>query len=222
MPATITSPRQPDESQFMSRYLSLEPEPDLFPERTTESQILDAARRCMMQFGAAKLSMVDVARVAGVSRGSVYKYFPDRETLVNAVFELGFWAFSRDLDASMVETDPLEDQLIAGALVVREWNRGVWAVSGNGMLGQADFAWVVTWGSQPAMVQMIDILTPRIEDAKARGEVREDLDARLAAEWVARIMHSLSTNPTIGIDADNPEQLADFLRAFIVQGLAPS
>src|SRR5262245_38300508 len=49
-------------------------------------QIVKAARNCFVRYGTAKTSMADVARDAGVSRGTVYRYFADRAALAEAVF----------------------------------------------------------------------------------------------------------------------------------------
>lgn len=54
--------------------------------RETPDRILDAAERCMNRYGLG-VSMRDVATEAGLSRGSLYRYFGDRETLVAAVLE---------------------------------------------------------------------------------------------------------------------------------------
>lgn len=47
--------------------------------------ILRAAERCVERYGIRKTTMEDVAREAGISRPSVYRYFADRRELVLAV-----------------------------------------------------------------------------------------------------------------------------------------
>ena len=48
-------------------------------------RILDAARRLVLQSGMRKLSLTDVAAVAGVSRQSIYRYFLSKEELIDAL-----------------------------------------------------------------------------------------------------------------------------------------
>lgn len=48
-------------------------------------RILDAARRLVLQSGIRKLSLTEVATLAGVSRPTVYRYFPSKEDLVDAL-----------------------------------------------------------------------------------------------------------------------------------------
>jgi AcrR family transcriptional regulator len=48
----------------------------------TENAILDAAAQCVLAFGVRRTSLSDVARRAGVSRPTVYRYWPDLQALV--------------------------------------------------------------------------------------------------------------------------------------------
>ncbi len=55
----------------------------------TRERILDGAMQAIARHGLAKLGMSDVSASAGVSRGTLYRYFPSREELLNdlAAFE---------------------------------------------------------------------------------------------------------------------------------------
>lgn len=53
----------------------------------TPEQILDAAEDALRRFGPAKANVVDVARALGVSHGSVYRHFPSKAALRDAVTE---------------------------------------------------------------------------------------------------------------------------------------
>ncbi|RKR90521.1 TetR family transcriptional regulator [Micromonospora pisi] len=53
----------------------------------TSGQILEAAEDVLRRFGPAKTTVVDVARVLGVSHGSVYRHFPSKAALREAVAE---------------------------------------------------------------------------------------------------------------------------------------
>jgi AcrR family transcriptional regulator len=48
-------------------------------------RILDAARRLLLRSGARKLSLSDVATLAGVSRPTIYRYFASKEDLIDAL-----------------------------------------------------------------------------------------------------------------------------------------
>ena len=48
-------------------------------------RILEAARRLVLRTGARKLSLSDVATLAGVSRPTIYRYFASKEDLIDAL-----------------------------------------------------------------------------------------------------------------------------------------
>ena len=55
----------------------------------THQRILDAAIRCVQQFGIDKTNMNDIAREAGVTRPTVYNHFGNRDEVVQAALALG-------------------------------------------------------------------------------------------------------------------------------------
>ena len=57
------------------------------PEPLTQESILDAAEEVLRRFGPAKTTVVDVARALDVSHGSVYRHFPSKAALRDAVTE---------------------------------------------------------------------------------------------------------------------------------------
>ena len=79
-------------------------------------RLLQATYDCVARWGLAKTTIEDAAREAGVSRATVYRYFPGgRDELLSAVVG---WEFSRFFlrlyeevseDARMVVSEPLGD-----------------------------------------------------------------------------------------------------------------
>jgi AcrR family transcriptional regulator len=59
------------------------------PNPHTRARILDGASRAIAHHGLSKLGMSDVSAHAGVSRGTLYRYFPNRDELLRdlAAFE---------------------------------------------------------------------------------------------------------------------------------------
>lgn len=60
----------------------LRPGPD---RRDLSERILDAARQLVVQQGARRLSLSEVATLAGVSRPTIYRYFVSKEDLIDAL-----------------------------------------------------------------------------------------------------------------------------------------
>ena len=75
----------------------------------TAERILEAAEEVLRRHGPAKANVVDVARALGVSHGSVYRHFPSKQALREAVTKRWLEAFERDLE----DIDDLEAWLHA-------------------------------------------------------------------------------------------------------------
>ncbi|NUU20745.1 MAG: TetR family transcriptional regulator [Streptomycetaceae bacterium] len=79
----------------------------------TAEQILSAAEDVLRRYGPAKATVVDVARALGVSHGSVYRHFPSKAALRDAVTRRWLDRTSETL-AQVVATDsPAEQRLRA-------------------------------------------------------------------------------------------------------------
>jgi AcrR family transcriptional regulator len=56
-------------------------------ETLTPERILEAAEEVLRRYGLAKTTVVDVARALGVSHGSIYRHFPSKAALRDAIAE---------------------------------------------------------------------------------------------------------------------------------------
>jgi AcrR family transcriptional regulator len=68
-------------------------------ETLTAERILEVAEEVLRRYGPAKANVVDVARALGVSHGSVYRHFPSKAALREAVTERWLSEISRPLEA---------------------------------------------------------------------------------------------------------------------------
>ena len=64
-------------------------------------RILDAAQRLLFRTGARKLSLSDVATLAGVSRPTIYRYFASKEDLIDAMGKRERRRFATAMDKAM-------------------------------------------------------------------------------------------------------------------------
>jgi AcrR family transcriptional regulator len=74
-------------------------------------RVLDAADELLGDEGADAFTTSRIAEAAGVAVGTVYHYFPDKETIVEAL-AVRYWSDFEDLVAAVAETDervPLAD-----------------------------------------------------------------------------------------------------------------
>jgi AcrR family transcriptional regulator len=92
-------------------------EPSPLAIRTeTAHRILEAAFRCVADLGLARTTMEDVARSAGVSRQTIYRYFPSKDQLVMALVQREEERFLDGVRAAFAADDHLEDALFDGIL----------------------------------------------------------------------------------------------------------
>jgi AcrR family transcriptional regulator len=80
--------------------------------RQTRERILRAALELFSRQGIGATSLADVARRSGVSRVTIYRYFPDKQALAGEVFILGDQAFRRGLQELRQRTDVTPERVI--------------------------------------------------------------------------------------------------------------
>ena len=188
------------------------------PAAATPERILRAAEDCVRRWGLRRVSMNDVALQAGVSRGSVYRYFPDRDALVQAVLERVAEVHVAEAEPAVRRRATLAGKVAEAAVFVRrladdERRLGLHEHPGEPALATLRLA------STPAMfARWIDFWIPFLEAAQHDGEVRADLDVRQAAEWIMRILISLVTVPSVTVDLDDAAQVRRFVESHLVRG----
>jgi AcrR family transcriptional regulator len=77
----------------------------------TRERVLDGAVRAIARHGLGKLAMSDVSACAGVSRATLYRYFPTREGLLDALAEREAERFFADVLAALAAAPAGEARL---------------------------------------------------------------------------------------------------------------
>jgi AcrR family transcriptional regulator len=77
----------------------------------TPERILQAAEGVLRRFGPAKATVVDVAHALGVSHGSVYRHFPSKAALRDAVTERWLARLSEPLAVVAAQAGPASERL---------------------------------------------------------------------------------------------------------------
>lgn len=87
-------------------------------DATTEA-ILDAARTSVAGFGIRRTTLSDVARLAGVSRMTVYRRYPDLPALIRELMTREFGALMDEINASVNGPDGRSRLVARAAAAVR-------------------------------------------------------------------------------------------------------
>jgi AcrR family transcriptional regulator len=184
------------------------------PRERTRQRILEGAVRAVARHGLAKLDMADVSESAGVSRGTLYRYFAGREALLAelSVHEaLRFWRGCLDALAEAPARARVEVLLLQATRRVHE----------HGALRRI-------LETDPALAlravreqfprirgQLERLLAPQLASARW---VREGVvSAEELADWITRLMVSAFLVP-----AERPEALARGLNAILQDTEAPA
>src|SRR5437867_2223981 len=85
--------------------------------------ILDAAEKVFTRYGARRANVEDVAKAAGISRSTLYRAYPTKEALLQAVLDREIDEFFDQLDALAAGLPPREAIVVcytAGIGLTRE------------------------------------------------------------------------------------------------------
>jgi AcrR family transcriptional regulator len=136
------------------------------------SQLLEAATRVFVSADDTELSMRAIAREAGVGIATLYRHFPTRESLVDAVYRdqvARLTAAARELLAQLPPHAAL-----------RRWMDlfGDWIATKNGMLdtllAMIESGEIAHAQTQTELLAAIDAI---LDAGRARGELRGDVTA---------------------------------------------
>lgn len=183
----------------------------------TRELIIESAYACFRKQGLQKATIVDIARVARVSRSTIYEYFRDKAAIVEACAEHTSEQFYRQMSVAMDHAGSLEEKLVRAAVFVTQARR---AIASEKFFDEEAVSLLLTKDAAVLLRECVDFLAPHLAAAKLTGEVRKDLDVQASGEWFARILFSLFSTPSSTLDMDDPEVVADFVRSHVVHGFA--
>jgi AcrR family transcriptional regulator len=185
----------------------------------TRDRIIAAATQCFLQLGIAKTTMHDVAHSADLSRGTVYRYFPDRRSLVDATITQHARRYYDEAAVAMSAEPTLASQIGAFAEVFAR----TFASHRYGAVVPDDLEVFRIMASDVdgALGRMTVFLQPYVRDAKTRGEVGVGVDNREASELLARMLMSLTVMPESAVfDVKDPKSVRRYLERHAVDGLS--
>jgi AcrR family transcriptional regulator len=81
------------------------------PLERTRERILEGAMRAIARHGLAKLGMADVCESAGVSRGTLYRYFTSREELLESLAQYENRRFRRRVSEALLDAPAGQDRI---------------------------------------------------------------------------------------------------------------
>jgi AcrR family transcriptional regulator len=177
-------------------------------EAERRTQILRAARACIVELGYERVTMREVAETAGVSTGTIVHYFGDKDTmleaaLLNKVQDTGI-AFRAALTGAQSAWERLE-RLVTASLPETEEVRNEWRL------------WLTFWGevtrnerlravSERQHRRWTRFLARIIAEGSASGEFAI-VDPQIAATQLAALIDGLAIQATLQNPSLSPAQM---------------
>ena len=184
---------------------------------SARGRLIEAAETCFKRFGVMKTTVEDVARIAQVSRATVYRYFDGRDELILAVLLREADRFLERLGRHLDALTDLPDAIVEGVVYTI---RAIRSDENLALLFAPEVAGITSSvaGASKALFEITgQFLRPYLEAAQAAGSLEHHVDIDDAAEWTLRAILSL-------VMVDGPrhrseDELRAFLHAFLVPGI---
>ena len=180
---------------------------------------MEGALVCIGRYGMAKTTVDDVARASGVSRATIYRYFPGgRDQVVADVVAWEVGNFFARLGEAVVGYPDLASLVEEGlrfahrAVAEHEVLQRVLATEPHRLLP------VLTVSSDRILPLVAGFLVPYLERERAAGRLRPGVEVERAADFLARMLLSWISAPT-SWDLDDPQQRAELVRGQLLAGI---
>ena len=186
--------------------------------RNVREEIYTAALACFEQHGVRRTLMEDVARQAGVSRPTIYYYFPDKDALVLEVIVRQVREIHRRIRERIRPEGGIEAMIEASMTTIR--------LSGENqylqLLTQPDSARLTARLAESDIVMGLqrELWYPMLDAARGRGELRTDRDFDDIIRWITFLEFSLISSGEVFGYAGG-DGCRDVLSAYLVPALRP-
>jgi AcrR family transcriptional regulator len=182
------------------------------------TRLLEGAYECIAEKGLAATSLEDAARAAGVSRATLYRYFPGgRDELVGAVITYETLRFFQTLADAVARAPDLETLLVDGihfahrAVETHAVLQKILETEPERLLPQLSLE----------SARLVGLISAFFEDRFAGHRLAEGVEPHEAAEYVARLALSFIGSPG-GWDLADRDQVGELVRSEFLAGLLPA
>lgn len=192
--------------------------PHMPQERT--SQILEAAMTLFARDGFDKARMDDIAEAAGLSKGTLYLYFDNKDALIAAILRQFFDAELTSAQEIFALDIPIPERLLA---LTQHLAAEVTEMSALLSIGFEFYAVAARQKSVRDFLQdyfrrYTHVIAALLQQGIARGEIR-DTDPQMAALTVIALLEGLNLLYVVDADAASWAQHAENAIRLLLEGL---
>jgi AcrR family transcriptional regulator len=179
---------------------------------------MSAAERCIRRHGIGKTTMNDIAREAGMSRPSIYRFFADREELLIALTEQHSRALTTRTHKFLARQPSFEDALVEGLLYLAE--HGIRDPFTQFLVGPDESEFSSRLGTTDAAAELTaEFWDPILDKAEANGQMRGGLDRSHLHLWLANL--GLMFMALLEKDRSATSEYREMIRNLVVPAFRP-
>ena len=189
--------------------------PPSLEEGSVERRAIAATLVCIARHGLSKTAIDDVAREAGCSRATLYRYFGGRQQLLDATIASEVARIVALVQAEEALADDLEDAVVA-----------VLHIAGDELTRHAALRFVADFEPERLLTHLTFANGDRFL-ADAAAVIAPSLErflgerAQRAAEWIARVGLALWLSPTAPVSLGDEREVREYVRAFVLPAIQP-
>ena len=188
--------------------------------KSVRDRLIDAAEVCLRGKGIRSTTVSEVAEVAQVSRGWLYRHFPDKASLLGAAIVRLNEAWWSEVHAMLEDVEGLDSQIAAGVVNARTaYDDPGTLLMRLRMAEPEEFAACAGAGVQGLVPDLAEFWQRYLVAARDRGEIHPATDIAEASEWVARVIISLVTVPGDVLDPNDRDEVRAHVRRYVMPGL---
>jgi TetR/AcrR family fatty acid metabolism transcriptional regulator len=195
--------------------------PKIVDKKEKAKSISDAALKVFRELGYPHTRMVDIAKAAGIGKGTVYEYFKNKADILRFAFEQYFNTFNEDALQTMMKKINPADRMIAlvdfALRHVDEWeDHCAVYVDYFGVARTGEREWFSLAGIND---QMKHLLKDLIKEGQATGEMDTHSNPEVVAELLLALFDGIIFHRIfVGQDSDQDLMHNSAIR-FITRGL---
>jgi len=184
-------------------------------------QIMRAAEKLFTSKRFHEITTDDLAREAGVGKGTIYRHFQDKDDVFRQVAMSGFDEMCRLLETRVAHGVPFEQQLQSACEVISEFFIGRRQLFRMMQTEDGRAHWMKgelrqTWRQRRE--RLVAAVARFIEQGVATGKVRGDMQTHVLANLLLGVLRTRVRDLE---DADESQRDLKVLLAFFLRGAAP-
>ena len=183
-------------------------------------QILDAGSAWLTRFGNEKTTIQDVAQASGISRATIYRYFPGRAQLLQAIADYDQARQLQEVRIRAAAAASMEEAVAIAAEVL--WVAALRFRTSEHLANRdRGLANYLVFRRADRSEWITELIRPYVQRAREAGELPSAVSLDDAIGWIVMTLSAIPMLPRSGIlDVGDPPAIGRLLARRICRGLS--